>query len=91
MIDKDLQLKQNLKVGLMLVGIVEALIDDEVDCPFRTDNEGDLTTFKIEIPRSQMGKVIGKEGKMARAIRTILQAAAHQAGRRFSLDLEEAE
>jgi hypothetical protein len=89
MSDHYSQDEKTVKVGQMLLRVVEALIDEDIVCGFFAVQEGELTTFKIEIPRSQMGKVIGKEGKMARTIRTILQAVAHQMGRRFALDLEE--
>ena len=53
------------------------------------DPDGYAVSFTVSIPRAQLGKVIGKQGRMAQAIRTILQAGSNQAGIRFDLDLVE--
>lgn len=46
-------------------------------------------TFKITVPQPEIGKVIGKQGRMARSIRHILGAGAAEMGHRFYLDLSE--
>jgi predicted RNA-binding protein YlqC (UPF0109 family) len=52
--------------------------------------EGERTTvFELRVAKSDIGKVIGKQGNTARAIRTILNAAGTKLGKRFVLEIME--
>ena len=44
----------------------------------------------LRVSESDLGKVIGKQGRTARSIRTILGAASMKAQHRFSLDIQQA-
>ena len=70
-----------------LLYIVKALVDepDEVDIHVV---EGEKSTiFELKVAPSDIGKVIGKNGRIAKAIRTILNAAIAKSGKRISLDI----
>ena len=43
-------------------------------------------TFEVRVDESDMGKVIGKEGKIAKAIRTIMKAVAAKEGKRVNVE-----
>ncbi|WP_377889244.1 KH domain-containing protein [Alkalihalobacillus sp. R86527] len=67
--------------------IVKALVDypDEVvveELP--RDNE---VTYKLHVHTSDTGKVIGKNGKVAKSIRTVMNAAAVQSSTRVQLEI----
>ena len=50
--------------------------------------EGEKSTiFELKVATSDIGKVIGKNGRIAKAIRTILNAAIAKSGKRISLDI----
>lgn len=69
--------------------IAKALVDspDEVSV---TAVEGEQTTvFELRVAQSDLGKVIGKQGRTARSIRTILSAAGMKLKRRFTLEILE--
>ena len=52
--------------------------------------EGERTTvFELRVATSDLGKVIGKQGKTARAMRTILGAAGTKLGKRCVLEILE--
>jgi predicted RNA-binding protein YlqC (UPF0109 family) len=73
----------------LIKGIVQALVDqpDQVSV---TEIKGDNTTvLELKVAKSDMGKVIGKKGRNAQALRTILSAAAGKTRRRYVLEIVE--
>ncbi|MGB9892718.1 KH domain-containing protein, partial [Thermodesulfovibrio yellowstonii] len=55
-----------------------------------TEIEGEKTTvYELRVAPSDLGKVIGKQGKTARAMRTILGAAGTKVGKRCVLEILE--
>ncbi|HTC78274.1 MAG TPA: KH domain-containing protein [Terriglobales bacterium] len=51
--------------------------------------EGDTTTLELRVAPGDLGKVIGKQGRTARSMRTILGAAGMKLHKRFSLEIVE--
>ena len=75
-----------------LVGVMaKALVDlpDEVSVQAEPDRDG--TALLLRVAPGDLGKVIGKQGRTARSIRTILGAASMKAQHRFSLDIQRVE
>ena len=69
--------------------VCKALVDnpDEVKV---TQLDGEQTSIlELRVHQSDLGKVIGKQGRTARAIRTILAAAGMKQKRRFNLEIIE--
>ncbi len=69
--------------------IAKALVDspDEVSV---SEIEGERTTvFELRVAKNDIGKIIGKQGNTARAIRTILGATGTKLGKRFVLEILE--
>jgi uncharacterized protein len=52
------------------------------------DEDGELV-LELEVAEDDMGRVIGKSGKIARAMRNLLHAAAEKAGKRYELEILE--
>jgi hypothetical protein len=73
--------------------LVEAMAKALVDKPEEvTVNEIDgerTTVFELRVAPSDLGKVIGKEGKTARSMRTILSASGTKIGKRCVLEILE--
>lgn len=67
--------------------LVTSLVDnaDEVKV-----TEGEDNTVDIQVAKSDMGKVIGKDGKIAKAIRTIVKAAGAKNGVKYTVNILEA-
>jgi len=73
----------------LITEIVQALVD-QPDHVLVTEIEGDHTNvLELSVAKSDMGKVIGRKGRIAQAIRTILSAAAGKARKRFILEIVE--
>lgn len=71
---------------LVLV-LAQALVDhpDDVTVTETTTERGSV--IKLSVAKGDIGKVIGKDGKTAQAIRTLLHAACNRSGRRIHLDI----
>jgi uncharacterized protein len=69
--------------------IAKALVDIPEEVKVR-EVEGEQTTvLELRVAASDLGKVIGKQGRTARSIRTLLGAAGMKLNRRFSLEILE--
>ncbi len=73
--------------------LVETVCKSLVDNPEEvsvTQIDGEQTTIlELRVAQTDLGKVIGKQGRTARAIRTILAAAGMKQRRRFNLEIIE--
>jgi len=69
--------------------VVKALVDetDAVDVR-ELDREG-MTRIEVRVAKTDMGKVIGKQGRTVRALRSLVYAAGVKQRRRFVLDVVE--
>ncbi len=69
--------------------IARALVDDP-DEVVVTEVEGEQTTvFELKVARGDLGKVIGKQGRTARAIRMILASAGRKLQKRIVFEIIE--
>ncbi|BCB96690.1 UPF0109 protein [Dissulfurispira thermophila] len=73
--------------------LIETMAKSLVDRPDEvkvTEVEGEKTTvYELRVSQGDLGKVIGKQGKTARAMRTILGAAGTKVGKRCVLEILE--
>ena len=73
----------------LLVEIAKALVDSPDDVQV-TEVEGEQTTvLELRVRNEDLGKVIGRQGRTARAIRTLLSAAGMKVHKRFVLEILE--
>jgi predicted RNA-binding protein YlqC (UPF0109 family) len=73
----------------LLVEIAKALVDNPEDVAV-TEVEGEQTTvLELRVKTEDLGKVIGRQGRTARAIRTLLAAAGMKVQKRFVLEILE--
>ena len=56
--------------------LVKALVDDPGAVTVEEIDEGDAITFTVSVAEDDLGKVIGKQGRVANALRTVAKAAA---------------
>ncbi len=69
--------------------IVKALVDIPEEVAVREVQGEQATLLELRVAPSDLGKVIGKQGRTARSIRTLLGAAGMKLNRRFTLDILE--
>lgn len=67
--------------------VARSLVDDPDSVRVRTHERDRETFLELEVAQPDLGKVIGRQGRTARAMRTLLQAAGHKNRRRYSLDI----
>jgi uncharacterized protein len=69
--------------------IVKALVDDPSEVNI-TEITGDkVTLYELRVAKSDIGKVIGKRGRTASSIRTIINAVSTKQGKRAELEIIE--
>src|SRR6059058_1912127 len=68
-----------------------ALVDNPENVSVEALQDGEGTVLRLRVAASDIGKVIGKQGRTARSLRTILAAASMKVRHRFSLDIVEDE
>lgn len=68
--------------------MARSLVDDPDAVRVDEDWRGDHVIFRLEVSEADKGKVIGKQGRIANAMRTLLKVAATRDGARASLDIE---
>lgn len=67
--------------------LVTSLVDNAEEVKV---TEGEDNAVDIQVAKSDMGKVIGKDGKIAKAIRTIVKAAGAKNGVKYTVNILEA-
>ncbi len=67
--------------------LVKELVDDKESVNIALD--GDV--INISVSKDDMGKVIGKQGRIAKAIRTIVKAASAKENKKYTVEILEAE
>jgi predicted RNA-binding protein YlqC (UPF0109 family) len=69
--------------------IAKALVDIPEEVSVREVQGEQVTVLELKVAPSDLGKVIGKQGRTARSVRTILGAAGMKLNRRFTLEILE--
>jgi len=73
----------------LITEIARALVDSPDAVQVEAVPEQDSTVLRLRVAPSDIGKVIGKQGRTARSLRTILGAASMKLQHRYSLDIVE--
>lgn len=69
--------------------IARALVDDPAAVEVLTVARDENTVLKLRVAPTDVGKVIGKQGRTARSVRTILGAVSMKLNHRYTLDILE--
>lgn len=69
--------------------IVTALVDDKEAVEVSEESGERATVIKLRVAPTDMGRIIGREGRTIKAIRSLLFAAGQKHGKRFVLDIVE--
>jgi len=67
--------------------IARSLVDDPTQVRIEQIGRGQSVHFELEVAKEDMGRVIGKNGRVANAMRALLRVAAARDGKRASLDI----
>lgn len=69
--------------------IAKALVDFPEEVEVREVQGEQVTVLELRVAAGDLGKVIGKQGRTARSVRTLLGAAGMKLNRRFTLEILE--
>jgi len=69
--------------------IAQALVDTPAEVKVTEVDDGDATVLELRVAQTDLGKVIGKQGRTAKSIRTILGAASMKMKKRYTLEIIE--
>ena len=74
----------------LLITIAKGLVEDKdavsvtVDAP----NEEGVIVYHLHVAAEDMGRVIGKQGRIAKAVRTLMRAAANRSGEKIMVEID---
>ena len=68
--------------------IAKALVDNPDEVVVKETIDGDTITIELNVAGDDMGKVIGKQGRIAKSIRTVVKAAASKGDKKVIVDIK---
>ena len=74
----------------LLKNIAAGLVKDPEAVSVTADEPNDegVTVYHLHVAEDDMGRVIGKQGRIAKAIRTVMRAAANRSGEKISVEID---
>ncbi len=69
--------------------IAKSLVDHSEEVTVKQSGGGNRTRIELSVNKDDMGRVIGKSGKVANSIRILLKVAAEREGKQATLDVME--
>lgn len=69
--------------------IAKVLVDEPEQVEVKAVDQGETTVLELKVAGEDVGKVIGKQGRTARSIRTLLAAASMKYRKRYTLEILE--
>lgn len=79
----------NNSVKVLVEDIARALVDVPNEVTVNEIDGEQVTVFELRVAQGDLGKVIGKQGRTARSIRTLLGAVGTKLNRRYNLEILE--
>lgn len=71
----------------ILIDITKAIVEEPESVSVTEKVSGDTVILELSVAKRDMGRVIGKEGKIAKSIRTVMRAAAAKENKRVIVDI----
>ena len=71
----------------LLEFIAKSLVEDASAVSVEVVETDDVMTLKLHVAEGDMGKVIGKQGRIAKAIRTIVKASSVHSDKKYVVDI----
>lgn len=71
----------------LLTYIIQSLVDDPGSVTVSEHTSGDITVYEVHVADGDMGKVIGRQGRIVRQIRILMKAVAQRQGKKISVEI----
>ena len=74
----------------LLISIASGLVDEPEKVTVEVDdiNEEGVVVYHLHVAQDDMGRVIGKQGRIAKAIRTVMRATANRSDTKISVEID---
>lgn len=74
----------------LLISIAQGLVEDpsQVNVSVDEPDEEGVVVYHLHVAEGDMGRVIGKQGRIAKAIRTVMRAAASRVDQKVAVDID---
>lgn len=69
--------------------LAQSLVEHPESVSVTEEERGDVTVYHLSVDPTDLGKVIGRQGRIAKAMRNVLSAAAYRQNKRVVLDITE--
>jgi uncharacterized protein len=76
-------------IPALMTLLAKALVDAPDEVSVEAFDEDGQVVLELEVAENEVGKIIGRQGRMARSLRTILGAAASKTRKRYQLEILE--
>lgn len=73
----------------LLAFLVRSLAENPDGIQISEEQEDSVIVFRVEVPKPDMGRIIGKAGKTAKAIRTVVGSLAYKNNQKVNVQFEE--
>lgn len=70
----------------ILKTVIENLVDNKEEISIEQVENDNVITLKVKVAQNEMGKVIGKQGKIAHSIRTLMKAVGAKEQKKVSVE-----
>ncbi len=81
--------EQAANARALIEHIAKALVDAPTEVFIDEYEDGDETVIELEVAEADLGKVIGRSGRVARALRGVLSATGSKLDKRYALEIIE--
>ena len=71
----------------LVAAIAKALVDQPDKVEVRETEESQAVVIELKVDPDDMGKIIGKQGRIAKALRTVVKAAATKSGKKVVVEI----
>jgi predicted RNA-binding protein YlqC (UPF0109 family) len=71
----------------LLTYIAQSLVDNPDEVVVTEREQGEETVFEVRVADGDMGKVIGRQGRIVREIRILIRAVAQKQGKKVSVEI----
>lgn len=66
--------------------IISNLVNDQESIEINTIDDGKSVTFEVKVAQEDMGKIIGKQGRIAKSIRNVMKAVANKEHKKATVE-----
>ena len=79
---------RDIDIAAVLADMARAIVDEPDEVSVTVEEAEDGTVYTLKVAENDMGRIIGKHGKIARALRTVAKAAAKISDKKITVEIK---